>query len=265
MAKPAPGTAPPAGSLDAKLITWGAGEIMNRVHDAVYAVDSFNSTPLGNARFSPIRDPAGTVIPTLYAATTPQGALMETVFHDVPYKPGFKRITLDRLKGKLSSTLVFLSDFQLIDLGKIGLRRLGVHPHDLIDTTKAHYPETRKWAESLYAAYPHAHGLIWPSRQDDRARAVVLFGTRVRASELRPAGFSVPLMEYGVVHEVAKALATDLKVLIEQAISTVLAPVPKTRNNHANHPFLRDGAESIYVAWNMTGRRISQRRMRGAA
>jgi hypothetical protein len=215
MAKPVPGTAPRAGSLDAKLISWGAGETMYRVHDAVYAVHSFNPSSLGNARFSPIRDSAGNVIPTLYSATSPQGALMETIFHDVPYKPGFKRVSVGRLEGKLSSTLVFLSDFQLIDLGKIGLRRLGVHPHDLIDTTKAHYPETRKWAESLYAAYPKAQGLIWPSRQDDRARAVVLFGTRVGASELRPAGISIPLMENGVVHEVAKALATDLKVLIE--------------------------------------------------
>ena len=215
MAKPAPGAAPTAGSLDAKLMSWGAGEIMHRVHDAVYAVDSFNPSSLGNARFSPLRDSSGQVIPTLYAATSPQGALMETVFHDVPYKPGFKRVSVGRLEGKLSSTLVFQPDFQLIDLGKIGLRRLGVHPHELIDTTKAHYPETRKWAESLYAAYPQAQGLIWPSRQDDRARAVVLFGTRVGASELRPAGISIPLMENGVVHELAKALATDLKVLIE--------------------------------------------------
>jgi hypothetical protein len=66
-----------------------------------------------------------------------------------------------------------------------------------------------------YAAYPQAQGLIWPSRQDDRARAVVLFETRVEASALRPAGISIPLIENGVIHELAKALATDLKVLIE--------------------------------------------------
>ena len=46
MAKAASSTAPPAGSLDAKLMSWGAGEIMYRVHDAVYAVDSFNPSPL---------------------------------------------------------------------------------------------------------------------------------------------------------------------------------------------------------------------------
>src|SRR5271156_7233951 len=82
MAKAVPSMAPPVGSLDAKLMSWGAGEIMHRVHDAVYPVDSFTPSPLGNARFSPIRDSAGNVIPTLYAATTPQGALMETIFHD---------------------------------------------------------------------------------------------------------------------------------------------------------------------------------------
>jgi predicted nucleic acid-binding protein len=153
MAKPAP--APPAGSLDAKLMSWGAGKIMYRVHIAVYAVDSFNPSPLGNARFSPIRDSAGNVIPTLYAATTPQGALMETVFHDVPYKSGFKRVSVSRLEGRLSSTLVFLSDFQLIDLGKIGLRGLGVHPHDLIDTTNAYRDRAQlRFLPSLKPPFP---------------------------------------------------------------------------------------------------------------
>jgi hypothetical protein len=58
---------------------------MYRVHDAIYAVDQFNPSPKGNARFSPILDPSGKVIPTLYAATTPRGALMESVFRDIPY------------------------------------------------------------------------------------------------------------------------------------------------------------------------------------
>jgi RES domain len=134
----------------------GAGEIMYRIHDTVYKVESFNPSRQRNARFSPIRASAGEVIPTLYAATTPQGALMQTVFHDVPYKPGFKRISIERVKDKLSSSLVFLADLQLIDLGKVGLRRISIHPHEPIDTTEAHYPETRKWAELLYDAYTSA-------------------------------------------------------------------------------------------------------------
>ena len=114
---------------------------MYRVHDAIYAVDQFNPSPKGNARFSPILDPSGNVIPTLYAATTPRGALMESVFRDVPYRTGFKHIDSKRLEGRVCSTLLFQTDFQLLDLSKVALRGLGIPPRQLIDTTKAHYPE----------------------------------------------------------------------------------------------------------------------------
>jgi RES domain len=50
----------------------------------------FNPSPAGNARFSPLVNAAGAVIPTLYAGTTLDCALMETVFHDVPFVAGPK-------------------------------------------------------------------------------------------------------------------------------------------------------------------------------
>ena len=109
--------------------------------DAAYAANLFNPSPTGNARFSPIRDEAGAVIPTLYAATTPRGALMETIFHDVPYKAGFKRVSTSRMARKFHSTLAFHVDFRLVDLSRVALRKLGVAPSHLIDTTKAHYPK----------------------------------------------------------------------------------------------------------------------------
>jgi hypothetical protein len=136
---------------------------MHRVHDAAYAASLFNPSPTGNARFSPIRDEAGSVIPTLYAATTPRGALMETIFHDVPYKAGFKRVSTSRMAGKLHSTLAFQVDFRLVDLSRVALRKLGVAPSHLIDTTKAHYSETRHWAEALYAQYPKGKGCSGPA------------------------------------------------------------------------------------------------------
>lgn len=188
---------------------------MHRVPDAAYATNLFNPSPAGNARFSPIRDEAGVVIPTLYAAATPRGALMETIFHDVPYKRGFKRVSTSRMAGKHLSTLTFQADFGLIDLGRVALRKLGVAPRHLIDTTKVHYPETRRWAEALYAQYPKAQGLRWTSRQDDRSQAVVLFGTRVQPSDIVVAGDSTPLIENGAVYDLARALATDLGVLLD--------------------------------------------------
>jgi hypothetical protein len=198
-----------------RISPWGSGETMYRVHELIYAVDQFNSSSEGNARFSPIRDPSGKVIPTLYAATTPRGALMESVFRDVPYRTGFKHLDARRLEGRVCSTLLFQTDFQLLDLSKVALRGLGIPPRQLIDTTKAHYPATRGWAEQVYAAHPQIQGFLWSSRQDDRALAVVLFGGRVKAADLLDSKLSRPLIRNGVPEGFVLELATDLKVLLK--------------------------------------------------
>ena len=215
MAKRSATTALPTVPSKIKVTAWGSGQTMYRVHDAIYTVDEFNPSLKGNARFSPILDPSGNVIPTLYAATTPRGALMESVFRDVPYRAGFKHVDAKRLEGKLCSTLLFQSDFKLLDLSKVALRGLGIPPRQLIDTTKAHYPATRAWAEQVYAAHPHVQGLLWSSRQVDRALAVVLFGTRIKASDLLDAKSSRPLITKDVPEEFVLELATDLKVLLK--------------------------------------------------
>jgi hypothetical protein len=215
MAKRAAISAVPIVPAKIKLTTWGSGQTMYRVHDAIYAVDQFNPSPKGNARFSPILDPSGNVIPTLYAATTPRGALMESVFRDIPYRTGFKHVDARRLEGRVCSTLVFQTDFELLDLSKVALRGLGIPPRQLIDTTKAHYPATRGWAGQMYAAHPHIQGFLWSSRQDDRALAVVLFGSRVNASQLNDAKLSRPLVRNGVAEDFVVQLATDLKVLLK--------------------------------------------------
>lgn len=143
MAKDRASYVPPTVPTKIKLTPWGASFTMYRVHETVYTVDEFNSSRKGNARFSPILDPSGNVIPTLYAATTPRGALMESVFRDVPYRAGLKHVDLKRLEGRTCSTLLFQANFQLLDLSKVALRGLGIPPRRLIDTTKAHYPVTR--------------------------------------------------------------------------------------------------------------------------
>jgi hypothetical protein len=99
MAKRGTRYVPPVVPSKINLTPWGAGERMHRVHETIYTVDQFNPSSKGNARFSPIHDPSGSVIPTLYAATTPRGALMESVFRDIPYRTGFKNIALKRLKA----------------------------------------------------------------------------------------------------------------------------------------------------------------------
>ena len=208
MAKRVTRYVPPVVPSNIKLTSWGEGAAMHRVHETVYAVDQFNPSPHGNARFSPIHDPSGSVIPTLYAATTPRGALMESVFRDVPYQTGFKNVDPRRLEGRACSTLRFQTDFQLLDLSKVALRGLGIQPRQLIDTTKAHYPVTRQWAEQVYAVHPQVQGFLWSSRQDDRALAVLLFGSRVQASDLLDGNFSRPLIRNGAPEDFVLQLAT---------------------------------------------------------
>jgi hypothetical protein len=214
MAKRAAISAAPIVPTKIKLTSWGSGQTMYRVHDEIYAVDQFNPSPKGNARFSPLLDPSGNVIPTLYAATTPRGALMESVFRDIPYRTGFKHVDARRLADRVCSTLLFQTDFQLLDLSKVALRGLGIPPRQLIDTTKAHYPATRGWAGQMYVAHPHVQGFLWSSRQDDRALAVVLFGSRVDPLALIDAKLSRPLVRNGVAEDFVVQLATDLKVLL---------------------------------------------------
>lgn len=204
----------PAAPLEAQVISWGRDLAVSRVHGSAYLPGVFNQSVQGNARFSPIRDTKRNIIPTLYAATSMQGALMETVFHDVPYKRGLKSVARARLKDRVYSTIRFHIDFQLIDLSKVALRKMGVKPEHLINTTKAHYPETRLWVEALYEQYPAAQGLLWTSRQDDRSLAVVLFGTRVKSSDVSAVGYSQPLMAAGKVWEPVEKLATDLGVVL---------------------------------------------------
>lgn len=75
----------------------------------------------------------------------------------------------------MHSTIQVEQELQCVDLGSVPLRKLGVTRKQLIDTEKDQYPATRKWAEAIHRQCPQAQGLSWVSRQDDSARAVVLF------------------------------------------------------------------------------------------
>ncbi len=68
---------------------------------------------------------------------------METVFHDVPFAPGFKSFDKRKLVGQIHSVLLPAMDLVLADLSNVSLRKLGVPRAQLIDTEKDRYPETR--------------------------------------------------------------------------------------------------------------------------
>ncbi|WP_025806336.1 RES family NAD+ phosphorylase [Pseudomonas chlororaphis] len=207
-------TPAPPDTLSTTTTILGAGTLLHRVHQDKYKADQFNPGRLGNARFSPIENDKGEAIPTLYGGTTADCAMMETIFHDVPHAPGLKTIDKGKLVGQVHSEVELTQDLQLVDLASVPLRKLGVSRKQLIDTEKDQYPATRKWAEALHQKCPQAQGLSWISRQDDTARAVVLFGDRIPADALRPQGDSRSLVEDPEAYDDVLDLAGRLGVLI---------------------------------------------------
>jgi RES domain len=157
-----------------------------RVHVGKYSAKQFHPGGSGNARFSPISDSGGKAIPTLYAASSVEAALMETVFHDVPTPPGDYILDLARLDEELICISVIRSirSLLLVDLSTKGLQRLGLKRVDLIDTPVRAYRLTRDWAAWFHRVSPKAQGLLWTSRKDDDAKSLMLFGDRVRAKSL---------------------------------------------------------------------------------
>jgi len=204
-------TPAPHASLDVTHGKLSTTAVYHRVHHEKYGATQFNPGA-GNARFSPINDANGVPVPTIYAATTFAAAAMETVFHDVPFEPGFKHFDKNKLEGQVHSTVTVKVDLVLADLGTIALRKLGVKRTQLIETDKDQYPLSRKWAEAIHAQHADIQGLSWVSRQDDSARAVVLFGDRIPDGVLQQTGSSRSLLMDDAAYDEVLNLAGRLKV-----------------------------------------------------
>lgn len=212
--EPSNTTPEPPDTLHVTLTRLEPGKVLHRVHQSMYQADQFNPGMQGNARFSPIHDEQGTPIPTLYAGTTMACALMETVFHDIPHTAGFKSVDKGKLAGQMHSTIQVEEELQLVDLASVPLRKLGVTRKQLIDTEKNQYPATRKWAAAIHSQFPQAQGLSWVSRQDDSARAMILFGDRITSDSLQHEGDSRSLLDDADVYDEVLDLADRIGVNI---------------------------------------------------
>lgn len=168
----------------ATIVVLPSGTLLHRIHPAKYGPAVFNTGTVGNARFSPIQTADGGPIPTMYAGANFDCAAMETVYHDVPIAPGLKTLDQAKFSGLVHSVLETQEDLKLVDLRTKSLRKLGLQRKDLIDTEKDEYPKTRAIGAALYLQREDAQGLLWTSRQDDSATAVVLFGDRIGSDAL---------------------------------------------------------------------------------
>ena len=188
------------------LLEVAAGRLWWRVHHQQHASLRFNDSRLANARFSPIFDADGNLIPTIYAAGDVKSALMETLLHDAP-SPAHGFIYLapvpePRLLVQLTNTAPLL----LANMQTLGLRRVGLRRSELIDSDKLAYPLTRAFAGALHAARRDIQGLIWHSRQN-HGDAIVLFGDRLAPDDLAVAADAVSVADDGVQIALLELLA----------------------------------------------------------
>lgn len=157
-----------------------------------YGATEFNSSGLGNARFSPLLDPAtGRVIPTLYAAQTTRGAIAEIVLHEAPNpSSGYLHDWEKDKASDLRLSAVALEELVLANLTTTGLQAAGLHLADLFASDAPDYARTRCWALWIWQHLPAAQGLQWMSRRDNASLVLMLFGDRLDPSGLRASGDS---------------------------------------------------------------------------
>jgi len=172
--------------------TWPGGRRIVRCHDSRFGATELNPG-LGHGRFHPFEDSHGHKVPTLYGASTLDGWLAETVFHQVPVRGPEKLIRRDSLRPMLVSTIASRRDLALIQLHGYGLTRLGVTHGELIEAEARQYSRTTAWAAALHARLQGADGLVWVSRKHDTSRALVLFGDRIARGDLEVVDPPLPL------------------------------------------------------------------------
>ncbi len=201
----------PVPPLDPLFEVWEAGKVIHVLHDAARDPDSFRPADWKGAlarptRFAPIRDARGKVVPYLYAGSSRDCAIFETVFHNIPIDAAVKSVDLADFANRGHGQLVPLRNLRLVDLTTDGLHRLRVPKEELIASPPRHYGETARWAEVLHQQFADIDGLVWMSRQRDRDRALVLFGDRLKG-QLRGTRMGPPLARNTELREAILAAA----------------------------------------------------------
>ncbi|ALJ16591.1 RES family NAD+ phosphorylase [Sphingopyxis macrogoltabida] len=163
-----------------------AGTELHRIHPGAFGATQFNDTDRGNARFSPIRDANGDLIPTIYAAQSFACAACEIILR-CPDTP--QRIRTSVAPREIVHPSDYFShahshvrttqNLSLVSITSTGQRKIGVNGNALLAGPKSTYPITRNWAERIHAVCPSAQGLYYLSYQYGPEFAVVLFADRV--------------------------------------------------------------------------------------
>lgn len=153
-------------------------------------------------------------MPTIYGASTVEGALSETLFHDIPVGDAFRVVERSVLRPLLISVVSARRPLRFAQLHGFGLGRLGLKRASLIEAEAPAYPATARWAAALHACAERFDGLVWTSRQHDTSSAVVLFGDRIERRDLELLDAPMPLyLGHGYRRVLEAAEAAGIAVL----------------------------------------------------
>ncbi|HEY5878093.1 MAG TPA: RES family NAD+ phosphorylase [Nakamurella sp.] len=121
------------------------------------------------------------VVPVLYAADQPEGAVHESILHDA--EPGMF-VPRVNWQSKVLSAIQVTADLTVASFHSDGLRRFGLYSADLTDTDSTTYAQTVRWAEAAWRE--GAHGVAYMCRRYNSSKALCLFGDRLPTNTLRP-------------------------------------------------------------------------------
>jgi hypothetical protein len=174
---------PRSRDLSPKIEVLEAGSTLVRIYERRFGPLEFNPGS-SSARFRPIRNGVGVVVPTAYGARDQETAIAEAILRGVSaLDTGAPRRRLFSLEvmGLDMARLRTTKPLRLVRLHGLGLTRLKLLREHVIDCPESDYPYTAAWAQALYGIPSRPHGLAWTSRQNDTSRAFVLWGgARVR-------------------------------------------------------------------------------------
>jgi hypothetical protein len=148
-----------------------------RVHSDAFEPTGFNATDPdstsagGGGRF----DSPGGLPPYLYAASSIEAVLSETILRDLPFPPhGVRELPRRAIAGRCISEVVATRYIHVIALHGQGLPQVGQDPW-IVHCGSADYPRTRTWAERIRKWAPKGAGYEWSPRHFDGARSYVLY------------------------------------------------------------------------------------------
>ncbi|MDE0693633.1 MAG: RES family NAD+ phosphorylase [Gammaproteobacteria bacterium] len=160
------------------------GTVVHCVHTLGLAGNAFDPCRGGPSRFAPIQNAQGECVPSLYAATSLQAAVFETLFHDVPLEARRKTIPRSSVEARQHTVLQLRRDLRLASLRAPGLLRWRV-ASALVWSPPTQYAATALWAKAIHDQFEDVEGLIWTSRRCDPDSAMLFFGGRATEADLQ--------------------------------------------------------------------------------